>query len=330
MPNTQDSKQLLQAADACLRHEAASLEALCGRLGDDFLKAVNLIMGHSGKVLTCGLGKSGHIAQKIAATLCSTGTRAVFLHAAEARHGDLGIYHPGDPTILISKSGSTEEMVYLLPILKDFKSPVIAIVGNLESEIARSADVVLDASVKREADPLELAPTASAVTALAWGDALASALMVARGFKGDDFARLHPAGQLGRNLLSRVTDVMKGADAVAWVPPEATLRDVVIALTRFPQGACCVVDAQRNLLGIITDGDIRRMLERNEDFQASTAQQLMTASPVTINQSAPLADALKLMEDRPTQIYVLPVLEFTGGPCCGLLRLHDVYQPHWL
>lgn len=324
-----DKELLLDTAAACLRHEAASLEALVSRLGAPFIKAVTLLGEHQGKVMTCGMGKSGHIAQKIAATLSSTGTPAVFLHAGEARHGDLGVYHPGDPTILLSKSGSTSELVHLLPVLKDFQSPVIAIVGNLNSELARSADAVLDASVTREADPLGLAPTASAVTALAWGDALASALMVVRGFKGEDFARLHPAGQLGRNLLNRVADAMKSVNEVAMVGPEATLREVVIALTRYPQGACCVIDADKHLLGIVTDGDIRRLLERDDDFQRANAAEMMTANPVTVTPDASLADALKLMEERPRQIHVLPVLEQPGGACCGLLRLHDVYQPHW-
>lgn len=329
MPEMPDPDALFAAADASLKAEAEALQALRERLGESFLKAVRLLAGHSGKVITCGMGKSGHIAQKVAATLCSTGTPAVFLHAAEARHGDLGIYHPGDPTILFSKSGSTTEILHLIPVLKDFSSPIIAIVGNVNSEIARVADAVLDASVAREADPLDLAPTSSAVCALAWGDALAAALEVAKGFHGDDFARLHPAGQLGRNLLNRVADVMKGMDEVAWIAPTATLREVVIALTKFPQGACCVADEEKRLLGIITDGDIRRMLERTEDFHGISAAELMTANPVTITRDAPLADALKLMEDRPRQIYVLPVLEPNGGPCCGLLRLHDVYQPQW-
>lgn len=290
------------------------------------LKAVELLCAHGGKVVVCGLGKSGHIGQKIAATLCSTGTPAVFLHAAEARHGDLGIYHPGDPTLLISKSGSTAELVHLIPVLKDFASPIIALVGNTQSPIARCADVILDASVAREADPLDLAPTASAIAALALGDALASALVVAKGFRGDDFAKLHPAGQLGRNLLCRVADVMKSEEEFARLSITATLREVVIALTRHPQGACCVVDEDNRLLGIITDGDIRRMLERTEDFHGIKAGDIMTANPVTVGSGASLADALKLMEDRPRQIHVLPVVD--GGLCRGLIRLHDVYQPH--
>ncbi len=330
MPDKPEPEKLLAAAEASLQAETEALQALKGRLNGDFSKAVALLTGHNGKVITCGMGKSGHIAQKIAATFCSTGTPAVFLHAAEARHGDLGIYHPGDPTILISKSGSTTEMLHLIPVLKDFASPIIAIVGNVNSEIARVADAVLDGSVAREADPLNLAPTASALCALAWGDALAAALEVAKGFHGEDFAKLHPAGQLGRNLLNRVEDVMKTTGEVAWIAPTATLREVVIALTHYPQGACCVVDDAHRLLGIITDGDIRRMLERTEDFHGITAADIMTADPVTITRDAPLADALKLMEDRPRQIYVLPVLIEKNGSCCGLLRLHDVYQPQWV
>ncbi|WOO42155.1 KpsF/GutQ family sugar-phosphate isomerase [Rubellicoccus peritrichatus] len=329
MSEIPDNKSLLEIAGHCLRQEAEALQALQGRLGESFLKAVEMLRSHNGKIVICGMGKSGHIAQKIAATLSSTGTPTIFLHAGEARHGDLGIYHPGDPTILISKSGSTAEIVHLIPVLKDFNSPIIAIVGNLNSEIARCADAVLDASVAQEADPLGLAPTASTVTALAMGDALASALMAAKGFQGDDFARLHPAGQLGRNLLNRVADVMKTQDEVAWLSAEATLREVVIALTRFPQGACCVVDADSRLLGIITDGDIRRMMEKTDDFHGVRATDIMTADPITVLQGSSLADALKLMEDRPRQIYVLPVLDDDSSRCLGLLRLHDVYQPQW-
>lgn len=329
MSETTDNENLLEVAGRCIQQEAEALQALQARLGDSFLKAVSLLRNHKGKVMICGMGKSGHIAQKIAATLSSTGTPAIFLHAGEARHGDLGVYHPGDPTILLSKSGSTAEIVHLIPVLKDFNSPIIAIVGNLKSEIARCADAVLDASVAQEADPLGLAPTSSAIAALALGDALASALMTAKGFQGDDFARLHPAGQLGRNLLNRVVDVMRTEQEVAWVKAESTLREVVIALTRFPQGACCVVDEHSSLLGIITDGDIRRMMEKTDDFHGIHATDIMTSNPVTVSQGTSLADALKLMEDRPRQIYVLPVLDDAGVRCTGLLRLHDVYQPQW-
>ena len=325
-----DNDAILKAAKTCLDIEAHAVSQLEQRLDDGFLKAVEIMHRHKGKVVICGIGKSGHIAQKMAATFCSTGTPAVFLHAGEARHGDLGIYHPGDPTILISKSGSTAEIVYLVPILKEFESPIISIVANLNSEIARSSDVVLDGTVSRESDPLQLAPTSSAVAALAWGDALASALMTAKNFKGEDFARFHPAGQLGRNLLNCAVDVMKKAEQVAWVSQDTTLREIVITMSKYPQGAACVADEQYNLLGIVTEGDIRRTLERNLDLENTCARDIMTKTPVFAREDTPLADALKLMEDRPSQIYVLPVLESKGRKCIGLLRLHDIYQPQSL
>lgn len=319
----------LQAARECLQRESSALAALESRVNGDFSKIVQLLQSHAGKVVTCGLGKSGLIAQKVAATFCSTGTSSVFLHAGEARHGDLGIYQPGDPTLLFSKSGSTAELVLLMPILKEFNSPIIAIVGNTRSEIARQADFVLDGSVAREADPLGLVPTSSALVALAWGDALATALMVANGFRGEDFARFHPSGQLGKNLLLNVRDVMRKEEEVAWIGPDTTLREAVMAMSRHPQGACCVVDENRNLIGLITDGDIRRLLEKEDDFREIQAHQFMTRNPLTVRDDAPLADAIKLMEDRPSQISVLPVMDITQGRCTGLLRIHDAYQPHW-
>lgn len=328
MTDSQKEKWL-KAGKETIAIEAEALNQLSDRLGDPFVKAVEIIANHSGKVVIVGLGKSGHIGQKVAATLCSTGTPAVFMHAAEASHGDLGIYHPGDPTILISKSGSTAELIHLIPILKEFKSPLISMVGNVDSEIARQSDVILNASVQREADPLGLVPTTSALLTLALGDALACALMKERDFQDKDFARFHPAGQLGRNLLNKVKDVMKDETEVAWISPETGLREVVIAMTRFPEGASCVVDGEKNLLGIITDGDIRRALEKENDFFQLKAADVMVSKPTTVTTESSLADAIKLMEDRPSQISVLPVLTEKEGPCCGLLRLHDAYQPQW-
>ena len=321
-----DKSAIVSAAQFCLDIEEKAINSLKKRLGESFLKAVETIYSHEGKVVVCGMGKSGHISQKIAATFCSTGTPAIFLHAGEARHGDLGIYQPGDPTILISKSGSTTEIVNLIPFLKNFNSPIISIVANLKSEIARHSDIVLDATVKHESDPLRLAPTSSALTALAWGDALASGLIVARNFKGEDFARLHPAGQLSRNLLNSVKDVMRPADEVAWVGLESSLREIVIAMSKYPQGAACVVGKNRKLLGIITEGDIRRTLQKTIKIEDVIAKDMMTKKPVTVDKDATLADAINLMENRPSQIYALPVLS-DDGFCCGLIRLHDAYQP---
>ncbi len=316
----------IEVARAALLEEAEAIRVAAERLDGRFVKAVNLILASNGKVIVAGMGKSGHVGQKIAATLCSTGTPAVFLHAAEATHGDMGIYTPGDPTVVISKSGATQELVQLLPMLRQFKSPTIGILGNLNSPLAEKVDVVLDARVVREADPLNLAPTSSSTVALALGDALASALMHARRFSDADFARYHPSGQLGRNLLLLVSDVMHTGDDVAWVRPSDKLRDIVIAMTHHPLGAACVVGAGNALMGIITDGDLRRALQAHDDIRFLTATEIMTARPIIIPPTATLKDAAQIMEDRPSQISVLPVVA-EHQECLGLLRIHDLYQP---
>jgi arabinose-5-phosphate isomerase len=318
---------LLHLAQAVMQGEARAIAAVAARLGEPLLQAVQLILDHAGKVVVSGIGKSGLIGHKIAATLASTGTPAVFLHAAEAVHGDLGIYTPGDPSILISKSGSTAELLRLIPVLRQFKSPLIALVGNLASPLARQADVVLDARVDREADTLNLAPTCSTAVALALGDALAVALMHAKSFTPQDFARYHPGGQLGRNLWLRVADVMHQGDAVAWVGADTPMRQVIIAMTEHPLGAACVVDAEYNLLGIITDGDLRRTLVQHEDIRPLKAADIMRRQPIMVSSQASLKDAARLMEDRPSQISVLPVVDDDGRKCLGLLRIHDIYQP---
>jgi arabinose-5-phosphate isomerase len=224
-------------------------------------------------------------------------------------HGDLGIYTPGDPSILISKSGSTAELLRLIPVLRQFRSPLIAILGNLNAPMAKQADVILDAQVEREADPLNLAPTCSTTVALGLGDALAVALMMARRFTDQDFARYHPAGQLGRTLWLKVSEVMHRNDAVAWVKPETPLRQVIIAMSQRPLGAACVVNEEFQLLGIITDGDVRRVLLTHEDIRHLQAADCMTRRPTTISPEASLKEATRLMEDRPSQISVLPVVD---------------------
>ena len=321
------TKDWQEIAREVLNLEAQALAAVADRLDHNLTKAVELLLGHAGKVVVSGIGKSGHVGQKIAATLASTGTPAVFLHAAEAVHGDLGIYTPGDPSILISKSGSTAELLRLIPVLRQFRSPLIAIVGNLNSPMAKQADVVLDARVDREADPLNLAPTCSTVAALGLGDALAVALMMARRFTDIDFARYHPAGQLGRNLWLKVADVMHENEAVAWVKPDTPLRQVIIAMSQRPLGAACVVGEDLQLLGIITDGDLRRALLTHEDIRLLQAADCMMRQPITVTPEASLRDATRLMEDRPSQISVLPVVDSRSQRCLGLIRIHDIYQP---
>src|SRR6516225_8656349 len=243
------NEEWLEAARAAIEIEASALAAAACRLDGELIRAVDLILTQTGKVVVTGIGKSGHIARKIVATLCSTGTAAVFLHPAEAVHGDLGIYTPGDPTILISKNGSSRELLALVPLLREFRSPLIGILGNAASPLAKHVEVFLDASVEREADPHNLAPTASAVTALAVGHALAIALMCARHFTPEEFGRYHPGGQLGRSLRLSVREAMHAGDHSVCVAPETSLRDVIIAMTRRPLGGACVVDAVGTLAG---------------------------------------------------------------------------------
>jgi arabinose-5-phosphate isomerase len=326
MEVTTTHQEWLRVAQEAMQVEAEAIAAAAARMNGDLTRAVEIILNHQGKVVVSGIGKSGVIGQKITATLCSTGTPAVFLHPAEAIHGDLGVYTPGDPSILISKSGSTEELVRLVPILRQFKSPLISIVGNLSSALAEDADVVLDARISREADPLGIVPTTSTIVTLALGDALASALMTAREFTEVDFVRFHPGGQLGRNLFLHVEDVMHRGDQVAWVEADTQLRDVVIAMTQRPLGAACVIDANHCLLGLITDGDVRRALQRYDDIRPLRARDVMTANPVSATPEITLGLAAQIMEDRSSQISVLPVTDPANAVCLGLIRIHDIYR----
>ena len=320
------NSELRNIAGQILREEGQELINAAERIQEGVVQASEIIINHSGKVVICGMGKSGLIAQKIVATLCSVGNKAVFLHAAEAVHGDLGIYAPGDPTILISKSGATEELMRLLPILKDFNSPMIGILGNMKSPLVDQMDVVLDASVEKEADPLGIVPTSSTTLAMAIGDALAAVLMSHRGFNHEDFAKLHPAGDLGRRLRLTVANIMQPIENVAAVGINDRLRKVVIEMTEKPQGAALVVDGDNQLLGIVTEGDLRRCLATNGDIDQLTVGEVMTSNPISVTKGAPLKDAVTMMEDRESQISVLPVVNGNGKSCAGLIRLHDVYQ----
>ena len=304
---------------------AAALTRAADRLGDSLDAAVKLILETPGKIVVTGMGKSGLVGRKISATLCSTGMPAVFLHPAEAIHGDLGVYSAGEATVLLSKSGSTAELVRLIPTLRRFQSPLIGIFGNPSGPLAKEVDVFLDASVEREADAHGLVPTTSALVAMALGDALAVALMEARCFTPEDFNAFHPGGQLGRNLALHVRDVMHSGDSVAWVGRATSLKEVVIAMTQCPLGAACVVDAGHRLEGLITDGDLRRALRAHDDLRGLVAGQVMTPRPSCVHPDARLHDALRLMEDRPSQISVLPVLDAASGRCLGLVRIHDIY-----
>ncbi len=313
-------------AESLIKAEAEELLHIASRIDSDVVKAAEIIINHQGKIVVCGLGKSGIIGQKIVATLNSTGTRSVFLHASEALHGDLGIYRAGDPTILISKSGSTEEILQLIPVLREFNSPLIGIVGNISSPVADNVDVFIDASVSREADPLGVVPTTSTTVTMAIGDALAAVLMEARNFKHEDFARFHPGGSLGKRLKLRVMDILKPLHQVAVLKRTDTMQDAVIRMTEKPQGAALIVDANSHLEGLITEGDVRRCMAEEKNFREIKTSDVMTENPVFITSDAMLHDAIIMMEDRSSQISVLPVVENGRRECVGLIRLHDIYQ----
>lgn len=293
-----------------------------GALSPAFLQAVSLIAGHSGKLVLTGVGKSGRIAEKLAATFSSTGTPAVFLHAGEALHGDSGVVAAGDPVVAVSKSGQSSELLKLVGMLPP-RSPVIALTGDVRSTLATVAAVVLDASVECEADPLGLVPSASSSVALALGHALAIAVMLRKGWNPAQFAAHHPEGDLGRLLTRTVRGAMVVVAEVACVGVQTTLREVLIEMTRRPTGAACVVNGAV-LRGLITDGDIRRSLERFSDIQTVSAHDVMTRTPISIGPAATLFEAARLMENRPRQLLVLPVVE--DGRLVGLLRLHDVVR----
>ncbi|PYS99224.1 MAG: KpsF/GutQ family sugar-phosphate isomerase [Acidobacteria bacterium] len=285
---------------------------------------MELVSNCDSKVIVIGVGKSGVIAQKIAQTLTSTGTVAIFVHPSDALHGSLGVITSGDVVIALSNSGETDEIVALLPALSLRAVPLIAIVGNTDSTLARKADVVLDASVDKEACPLNLAPTTSTTVALAIGDAIAMTLMESRGLTPEDFAANHPAGRLGKRLTMKVSDLMHESPSIG---PDANWLDVVKAISKFSLGAVNVVNGGGSLAGIVTDGDLRRTIERSgaEGLADLTAEQMMTAGPITASPEMLAYDALQLMENRPSQISVLPVVDGDGS-CVGLLRLHDIVR----
>jgi arabinose-5-phosphate isomerase len=311
-----------------LRMEADAIACAAGRIGrDEVERAVEVLAACRGKVVTVGVGKSGNIAQKIAATLTSTGTVSVFLHPSDALHGQLGVVSQEDVILVFSNSGETAELVELLPYLQHRRAPVIAVLGNTDSTLARRADVVLEASVDQEACPLNLAPTASTTVALAVGDALAMALMRVKRLTPEDFALNHPGGRLGKRLTLRVSDLMHGGEASPAVAASAPLLEVVRAISRGGLGAVNVLDGAGRLAGIITDGDVRRTLQRAafKDLEGMTAGEVMTPDPVVVSPELLAHAALQVMENRPSQINVLPVVN-AEGLCVGLLRLHDIVR----
>ena len=290
-------------------------------------RVVDLLAECKGKVVLLGVGKSGIIAQKIAATMTSAGTAALYLHPSEALHGGLGIVQEDDPVIVLSNSGETEEIVALLPYLKNRQVTIVAIVGNLNSTLARRADLVLDASVDKEACPLNLAPTTSTTVALAIGDALAMTVMKVKGLTSSDFAVNHPAGRLGKRLTLRVGDLMHRDGENPTIATGSSWVEVVRAISKGGLGAVCVIDASGQLAGIITDGDLRRAIEQtdHESLAKLTCDQFMTRKPVVATPELLAFDALRLMENRPSQISVLPVVD-VDQRCVGLIRLHDIVR----
>ena len=316
-------KEINGLSQSIFESYSSQLLQVSKNIDQDIQSAAELIINNSGKVVVCGLGKSGLIGQKIVATLCSTGTRSVYMHAAEAIHGDLGIYNPGDPTILISKSGNTEELVRLVPILKEFQSPLIAIVGNMDSFIAKNSDIVLNGTVEKEIDPLGVVPTTSSLVALAIGDALASVLMVQRGFDKKDFARNHPGGELGKQLALKVESVMHPLNDVAQIDENDSISSWASKMTKKPLGAALHLDNDR-LKGIVTEGDLRKSIASTSDLSNSILD-FINNNPISINPSISILDAMKVMEDRHSQISCLPVID-SDGKCLGLVTLHDLYQ----
>ncbi|WP_349263047.1 KpsF/GutQ family sugar-phosphate isomerase [Longimicrobium sp.] len=299
--------------------EAQAVAALEDRIGDEFAGAVEAILTATGRVLVAGIGKSGIIGRKIAATLTSTGTPATFLHPVEALHGDLGIVGTGDVAILLSKSGESEELRGLLEFLTRMDVRVIAMTGRMSSALARHADHVLDCSVEEEACPHDLAPTSSTTATLAMGDALAVALLLRRGFGREDFARFHPGGALGRRLLLRVRDVMTDAPAVR---PDATMREALVLLAE-RRGTVAVVDENGRLLGVVTSGDLTRLMEREEQFFRISVSEVMTNTPRTAEPDQLAAAAVGVMERR--GVMALPVVD-GEGLLVGMVHLHDLMR----
>lgn len=304
-----------------LRIEADAVLALGARIGEEFERAVEIILARHGRVIVTGVGKSGHIGRKLAATLASTGTPAYFVHAAEAAHGDLGMITPEDVVIALSNSGSSEELLTIVPLVKRQGARLIAMTGKPDSPLAREADAHLDAGVAEEACPLNLAPTASTTAALALGDALAVALLDARGFAAEDFARSHPGGALGRRLLTHVGDVMRPAQAVPRVGSDAPLTQALLAMTSGGMGMTAVVDTDEVPVGIFTDGDLRRALEKGCDVRSARVSEVMTRNPRNIAPGALAAEAAATMEKlRISQLLVLD----QAGRLAGALTTHDL------
>jgi arabinose-5-phosphate isomerase len=318
-----EAARLCSLGLAVIETEAKAVAALAGRIDAAFVKACRHMLACSGRIVVLGMGKSGHVASKIAATLASTGSPAFFVHPGEASHGDLGMITAHDVVLALSNSGETEEILTILPIIRRLAVPLIALTGNPQSTLAREATVNIDVRVEQEACPLGLAPTASTTAALAMGDALAIALLEARGFTADDFARSHPGGRLGRRLLLHVADIMRVGEAVPTVPASATLKEGLLEISKKGLGMTAVVDPRGHVVGIFTDGDLRRALDRSVDIHNSTMADVMVRHCTTITPNVLAAEGVHVMEQR--KINGLLVVD-VNGRLVGALNMHDMLR----
>lgn len=315
---------ILDIAKRVLKIEADAVSALTEKLDSNFEKAIDIIYKSKGRVVVTGMGKSGLVGKKIAATLSSTGTPAFFMHPAEAGHGDLGMVTSDDVIIAISNSGETEELIGLLPLFERFNVSLISMAGNSSSTLSKSADVAIDVSVKEEACPLGIVPTASTIAAMAMGDALAVALLTKRGFKEEDFAFFHPGGSLGKKLLIRVKDLMHTGDALPLISPETSMTKAVMEISSKRLGVTIVADADKKILGIVTDGDLRRGIEKwGKAFFDMKAGEVMTENPKTISENELAAKALSIMEGKSITSLAVPDNE---GRAKGIIHLHDILK----
>ncbi len=323
MSQIQPSPQALDLARQVLRIEAEAVRVLADRINGNFLQALRLILNCQGRVIVSGMGKSGHVGRKIASTLASTGTPAYFVHPAEASHGDLGMITRDDVLIALSNSGESAELLTIVPIIKRQGAKLISMTGNPQSSLAIEADVHLDAAVAQEACPLNLAPTASTTATLALGDALAVALLDSRGFGAEDFARSHPGGLLGRRLLTHVRDVMRVAPAIAEVAPATSLPEAILEMSRGGIGMTAVVSPERRVIGVVTDGDLRRAFANNLDLRTLSVSDIMGRKPRSIAPDRLAVEAVEMMEQH--KINQLPVVD-EAGILVGALNMHDLFQ----
>ena len=315
---------IIEKAKQVLKIESESIQALINRIDDTFVKAVNLLDKCKGRVVITGIGKSGIIGKKISATLASIGVPSIFLHAADGTHGDLGMITSNDMVIAISNSGESEEILNLLPAIKRFNVTLVSMTGNVNSTLAKKSNIVLNISVKEEACPLGLVPTASTTATMALGDALAMALLDKRGFKEEDFAVLHPSGSLGKKLLIQVDDLMHIGSNIPIINKDAPLKDVIMEISSKKLGMAIVVNQDDKVLGIITDGDLRRLMEKKEkDIFKTTAEEMMSTNPKTIEKNALAARALQIMEKH--SITSLIITNGSKGPT-GIIHLHDILK----